>query len=66
MVLSSADIFFQNHFFCLFFSNLFFGNISRVSSSLDPDHAHRSKLFAKVISRRHIISIEFITTIQAN
>ena len=53
MVLSSADIFFQNQFFVVFFSIFFSGNISRVSSSLDPDHAHRSKLFAKVISRRH-------------
>ena len=40
MVLSSADIFFQNHFFAVVvFSIFFFGNISRVSSSLDPDHA---------------------------
>ena len=50
-------LFFQNRFFffffcCCFFS-YFFGNTSRVSSSLDPDHAHRSKLFAKVISWRH-------------
>ena len=46
--------FFQNQFFLLlFFSIFFFGNISKVSSSLDPDHAHQSKLFAKVISRRH-------------
>ena len=40
MVLSSADIFFQNQFFVVVFS-IFFGNISRVSSSLDPDHASR-------------------------
>ena len=54
MVLSSADFFFQNRLFLLFFFfSIFFGNTSRVSSSLDPDHAHRSKLFAKVISRRH-------------
>ena len=57
MVLSSADIFFQNQFFFVVFSKKKIGNISRVSSSLDPDHAHRvlsgSKLFAKVISRRH-------------
>ena len=54
MVLSSADIFFQNQFFfVVVFFYFFFGNISRVSSSLDPDHANRSKLFAKVISRRH-------------
>ena len=39
MVLSSADIFFQNHFFAVVVFSIFFGNISRVSSSLDPDHA---------------------------
>ena len=38
MVLSSAEIFFQNQFFFYFF---FFGIMSRVSSSLDPDHASR-------------------------
>ena len=57
MVLSSADIFFQNQFLLLFFFSKKIGNISRVSSSLDPDHARRVlsgfKLFAKVISRRH-------------
>ena len=55
MVLLSADmVFFKIVFFSVFvFSVFFFGNSSRVSSSLDPDHAHRSKLFAKVISRRH-------------
>ena len=35
--MSSADIFFQNQFF--FRKKI--GNISRVSSSLDPDHARR-------------------------
>ena len=41
MVLSAADIvFFKISFLLLFFLN-FFGNISRVSSSLDPDHARR-------------------------
>ena len=39
MVLSSADIFFQNHFFAVVVFFYFFGNISRVSSSLDPDNA---------------------------
>ena len=40
MVLSSADIFFKISFFAVVvFSIFFFGNISRVSSSLDPDHA---------------------------
>ena len=53
MVLSSADIFFQNQFFVVVFSKKKFGNISRVSSSLDPDHANQIKLLAKVISRRH-------------
>ena len=48
MVLSSGQF-----FFVVFFSKFFFGNISRVSSSLDPDHACWSKLFANVISRRH-------------
>ena len=38
MVLSSADIF-QNQFVCCCFTKIYFGNISRVSSSLDPDHA---------------------------
>ena len=43
MVLSSADIFFQNHFVVVVvvFSKKIIGNISRVSSSLDPDHARR-------------------------
>ena len=50
--------FFSKSFFCCCFFLVFsLGNISRVSSSLDPDHARRvwsgSKLFAKVISRRH-------------
>ena len=40
MVLSSADFFFQNQIFVVVFS-IFFGNISRVSSSLDPDQAGR-------------------------
>ena len=41
MVLSSADIFFKISFFVVVgvFSKIFFGNIKRVSSSLDPDHA---------------------------
>ena len=42
MFLSSADFFFQNQFFVVvFFLDFFFGNISRVPSSLDPDHARR-------------------------
>ena len=40
MVLSSADIFFKISFFVVVFLT-FFGNISRVSSSFDPDHARR-------------------------
>ena len=44
MVLSSADIFFQNQFLLLLFSEKKNGNISRVSSSLDPDHAVGSDL----------------------
>ena len=39
MVLSSADFFFKISFFAVVFFLIFFGNISRVSSSLDPDHA---------------------------
>ena len=41
MVLSSADIFFSKSVFfaVVVFSIFFFGNISRVSSSLDQDHA---------------------------
>ena len=52
MVLSSADIFFSKSVCLLFFFFFFFDNISRVSSSLDPDHANRSKLFAKVITAK--------------
>ena len=36
MILSTADIFFQNQFVSCC---CFFGNISRVPNSLDPDHA---------------------------
>ena len=39
MVLSSADIFLNLFFAVVVFFYFFFGNISRVSSSLDPDHA---------------------------
>ena len=40
MVLSSAYIFFSKSvFLLLLFFSFFSGNISRVSSSLDPDHA---------------------------
>ena len=38
MVLSSADIFLSQFFFVVVFF-YFLGNISIVSSSLDPDHA---------------------------
>ena len=42
MVLSSADFFFKISFFVVvFFFKKKIGNISRVSSSLDPDHARR-------------------------
>ena len=34
-------IFFQNQFVCCFFLKKYFGNISRVSSSLDQDQAQR-------------------------
>ena len=39
MSLSSADIFFKISFLLLFFFLFFLGNIGRVSSSFDPDHA---------------------------
>ena len=41
MVLSSADIFFQNQFFVVVVVFLQIGIISRGSNSLDPDHARR-------------------------
>ena len=42
MVWSSADIFFKSVcFLLLFFLKCSFGNIIRVPSSLDPDHAGR-------------------------
>ena len=42
MILSSADIFFKISFLLLLFLKLSFRNISRVPSSLEPDHARRS------------------------
>ena len=39
MVLSSADFFSKSVCLLLFLKKTFLGNISRVSSSLDPDHA---------------------------
>ena len=39
MVLSSADILFSKSVFLFFLT--FFCNVSRVSSSLDPDHARQ-------------------------
>ena len=42
MILSSADIFFKISLFLrlvVAFSEISFGNISRVPSSLNPDHA---------------------------
>ena len=59
MVLSSADIFFKISLFIVvvFFSKKNLSGISVVSCSLDRYHSRRalsgSKLFAKVISRRH-------------
>ena len=38
MVLSSADFFFKISFFVVVFFLKKFGNISRVSNRLDPDH----------------------------
>ena len=43
MILSSADIFFKiSLYLVVAFSKMIFRNISRVPSSLDPDHARRS------------------------
>ena len=61
MISPTADFFFKiSLFFVFFFLKKSFGNISRVSSSLDPDHARHfvgpdlgPNLIAKVISRRH-------------
>ena len=42
MALASADFFFRNQFvYCFFLLKWSFGNISRVPSRLDPDHARR-------------------------
>ena len=41
MVLLSADFFPKSVCFLFFFSQMIFRNISRVSISLDPDHARR-------------------------
>ena len=53
MVLSSADIFFKISFFVVVVVVFlfFFGNISRVSSSLDPDHAVGSDLGLNCLQR---------------
>ena len=41
IVLSSADIFLSTSVFFVVFSIFFFGNIRRVLSSLDQDHARQ-------------------------
>ena len=41
MVLASADFFFEISLFIVFLLKWSFGNISRVPSRLDPDHARR-------------------------
>ena len=53
MVLSSAYIFFFKISFCCCccFFLVFFGNISRVSSSFDPDHAVGSDLGLNCLQR---------------
>ena len=51
MLLSSADFFFKIICFCVFFLKKKFGNISRVSSSLDPYHAVRSDLVLNCLQR---------------
>ena len=53
LTLFAYEVIFHGFVVCCFSSNQFFflllfsGNIGRVTSSLDPDHVHRSKLFAK-------------------
>ena len=74
MVLSSADIFFQNQivFCCYFFSKRSSGNISRVSSSLDPDLSDvlLGLIWVQIVCKGYqqttLVSKEFKTTIQAN
>ena len=70
MVLSSADIIFQNHFLLLlFFLFFFFGNISRVSSSLDPE-CPLGLIWVLIVCKGYqqttLVSKEFMTTSQAN
>ena len=72
MVLSSADIF-QNQFAVVFLKK-YFENISRVSSSLDPDHARclSGLIWVQIVCKGYqqttlyIVSKAFMTTIQAN
>ena len=73
MILSSADIFFKIRLFVVVvFSKRSLGNISRVSSSLDPDHADvlSGLIWVQIVCKGYqqttLVSKEFRTTIQAN
>ena len=73
MILSSADIFSKSVcFLLLLFLKGSFGNISRVPSSFDPDHARRfvgPDLGSNCLQGNQqttLVSNEFMTTIQAN
>ena len=69
MVLSSADIIFQNHFFAVVVFFFFFCNISRVSSSLDPE-CPLGLIWVLIVCKGYqqttLVSKEFMTTSQAN
>ena len=70
MVLSSADIIFQNHFFAVVdFFYFFFCNLSRVSSSLDPE-CPLGLIWVLIVCKGYqqttLVSKEFRTTSQAN
>ena len=69
MVLLSVDIFFKISLFVVvvFFQKIYFGNISRVSSSLDSDHARcfvRLDLGPNCLQRHW--KVKFMMTIHAN
>ena len=69
MVLSSADIIFQNHFFAVVVFFYFFCNISRVSSSLDPE-CPLGLIWVLIVCKGYqqttLVSKEFMTASQAN
>ena len=71
-VLSSADIFFKISLLLLFFLKKYFGNIIRVSSILDPDHADVLsgliwfQIVCKSYQQTTLVGKEFKTTFQEN